>query len=401
MPERIFLSPPHMSGRELDFVREAFASNYIAPLGPQVDAFEREFCERVGVRRCLALSSGTAAMHLALRHFGVGPGDEVFASTLTFIGSVSPVTFLGGTPVFIDSARGTWNMDPDRLAEELARRRERGRPPKAVIPTDIYGQCADYQRIFAICEPHGIPVIVDAAEAPGAHYEWDGEGGEKQIRHAGVGAAAAIYSFNGNKILTTSGGGMLASDDKTLIDRARFFSQQARDPEPHYQHSEIGFNYRMSNILAAIGRGQLTVLEERVKRKREIFETYRQALETLPGVEFMPEAPYGASSRWLTVILITPEAFGANRESVRLALEMENIESRPVWKPMHMQPAFEIDGRPGEAEHNGKTGYPARAVGGEIAEDLFDRGLCLPSGTALTESDLDRVIAVIRRCARN
>jgi dTDP-4-amino-4,6-dideoxygalactose transaminase len=267
-------------------------------------------------------------------------------------------------------------MDPDLLARELEEARERGRLPKAVVPTDLYGQCADYDRIFAVCDRFDVPVVVDAAEAMGARYGCQGG------VHAGKGAKAAVFSFNGNKIMTTSGGGMLASDDKALIDRARFLSQQARDPFPHYEHTELGFNYRMSNVLAAIGRGQLTVLDDRVQRRREIFAYYRGALEDVPGIEFMPEADFGRSNRWLTVILITPEQFGADTEAVRLALKAENIESRPVWKPMHMQPVFQ-------------TTHPCRTVGGSVSEDLFARGLCLPSGTAMTSEDLDRIIRTI------
>lgn len=403
---RIFLSPPHMSGEELSFIQEAFESNYIAPLGPQVDAFEKEFCEWVGVSHAVAVSSGTAAMHLALRQLDIQPGDEVFASTLTFIGSITPILFEGGTPVFIDADADTWNMDPDLLAEELEACRKRGRMPKAVVPTDLYGQCADLDRIRAVCEPYSIPVIVDAAEALGAVYRG---------RSAGAGARAAIYSFNGNKIITTSGGGMLASEDEALIEQARFLSQQARDPAPHYEHTQIGYNYRMSNIVAAIGRGQLKVLEERVQRKREIFNSYREALGDLPGIEFMPEASYGRCNRWLTVILITPGEFGATSEEIRLALEAENIESRPIWKPMHLQPVFDVseqkteDGHPGRrgselraegTTASGKTWYKARKVGGTVSEDLFGRGLCLPSGTQMSEEDLERVVKVIRKVRR-
>jgi dTDP-4-amino-4,6-dideoxygalactose transaminase len=390
---RIFLSPPHMCGEEMRFVNQAFESNYIAPLGPMVDAFEREFSERTGIENALAVSSGTAAMHLALRNLGVGPGDEVFASTLTFIGSVTPIVFEGGIPVFIDSDRSTWNMNPDLLEAELSACRKRGKLPKAIVPTDLYGQCADLNRILDVCQPYGIPVICDSAEALGATYKG---------RSAGKGAKAAVYSFNGNKIITTSGGGMLASDDKEFIEKARFLSQQARDPAPHYEHTTIGYNYRMSNIAAAIGRGQLKALDERVKRKREIFEYYRNALGGLPGVEFMPEAPYGKANRWLTVILITPKKFGTDRETVRLALEAENIESRPLWKPMHMQPVFQGAGHTahgaGLKEGKNKDKIKARAVGCEVAEDLFSRGLCLPSGTAMTEEDMDRVITVIKGC---
>ncbi len=368
---RLFLSPPHMSGQELKFIEEAFDSNYIAPLGPMVEAFEHEFSQLTGIKHCLALNSGTAAIHLALRCLGIGPDDLVLASTLTFIGGISPIKFLGAIPVFIDSDSATWNMDPNLLAEEIESLNKHGNLPKAVLVTDLYGQCVDYDRISEVCEPYGIPIITDSAEAAGATY--------KGI-HSGNGAKAAIYSFNGNKIITTSGGGMLASDDKDLIDYARFLSQQARDPAPHYEHSQIGYNYRMSNILAAIGLGQLEVLEKRVEKKREIFNYYFEALSELPGIEFMPEALYGRSNRWLTVLLINSETFGVDRETVRLALEEENIESRSVWKPMHLQPVFK----------------DCRVRGGAVSEHLFNHGLCLPSGTAMTQEDLERVVEVIR-----
>jgi len=382
-----------MGSEELEFIKKAFESNYIAPLGPQVDAFEDQFARYTGIKHCVALTSGTAAMHLALKECGVGPGDEVLSSTLTFIGSVSPITYLGATPVFVDSDRETWNMDPTLLADELRLCLDRNRTPKAVVPPDLYGQCAEYHGIVGICNEFNIPVVIDAAESLGATYRG---------RSAGKGGRAAIYSFNGNKIVTTSGGGMLASDDEELIEHARFLSQQARDPAPHYEHTEIGHNYRMSNILAAIGRGQLLVLDERVKKKREIFDYYHNALSGLPGIEFMPEADYGKSNRWLTVVLIAPEEFGADKEAIRLALEEENIESRPVWKPMHLQPVFDTENSQIESRKpdSGKPRYKCRVVGGEVAEDLFNRGLCLPSGTAMTNSDLDRIIDTICSCHR-
>ena len=372
---RIFLSPPHMGGDELELVREAFASNYIAPLGPMVDAFENDFTQYTDIKHCVAVASGTAAMHLALRCLGVGRNDAVIASTLTFIGSVTPIIFQGGIPIFIDSDHISWNMNPDLLEEELAANLKRGNRPKAIVPTDIYGQCADMRRILDIGKRFEIPVVSDSAESLGAQFK---------MKHAGKGAAAAVFSFNGNKIITTSGGGMLASDNQSLIDRARFLSQQARDPAQHYEHSEIGYNYRMSNILAAIGRGQLKILNEGIHRRREIFDLYQEGLSDLPGLQFMPEAPYGQCTRWLTVILISPNEFGANREAVRLALEAENIESRPVWKPMHLQPVFK----------------GCRIRGGSVSEDLFDRGLCLPSGIALRDADLGRIVTIIRKCCR-
>ncbi len=386
---------------ELGFIQEAFRSNYIAPIGPMVDAFEQEFANYVGIPHCLAVASGTAAMHLALRELGVGFGDEVLASTLTFIGGVSSAAYLGATLAFVDSDASTWTMDPDLLAEELAACANRGKLPKAVIPTDLYGQCSDLVRIKAVCDRYGIPVVADAAEAVGAFYHGPGldvqprgDDGQKMgagssrtaaydWRHAGYGAKAAIYSFNGNKIITTSSGGLLASEDSSLIARARKLSQQAREPVAYYEHVELGYNYRMSNVLAAVGRGQLLVLKKRVAAKRRIFETYRQLLGDLPGLEFMPEAAFGHSNRWLTVILIHPGQFGSTNEQVRLALEAENVEARPVWKPMHLQPVFR----------------GCRVRGGAISEHLFREGLCLPSGTAITSSEIEKVTQIIRRCS--
>jgi dTDP-4-amino-4,6-dideoxygalactose transaminase len=297
-------------------------------------------------------------------------------------------------------------MDASLLEEELDRCQKRGQLPKAVVPTDLYGQCCNYKQIQAICATYGVPVVVDAAEAMGAGFKRT-EGfdvgsvkAESGYVHAGVGAKAAVFSFNGNKIITTSGGGMVASDDEALIKQARFLSQQARDDAPHYEHSQIGYNYRMSNIVAAIGRGQLRVLAERVDRKRAIFEYYRKALGDLPGIEFMPEAAYGRCNRWLTVLLITPGEFGLDREAVRLALEAENIESRPVWKPMHLQPVFHITElgieSSGYPTYDGKGRFMARVTGGAVSEDLFKRGLCLPSGTQMTEENLERVVRILR-----
>ena len=371
---RIYLSPPHMSGLEEQFVRETFASNWIAPLGPQVDAFEAEFAAAVGAPYALALSSGTAALHLALLLASVGPGDEVLVSTLTFSASANPIIYLGAKPVFIDSERVSWNMDPALLEETLVARARAGKLPKAVIPVHLYGQSADMDPILAACHRYGVTVIEDAAEALGATYKG---------RAPGSLGWAGIYSFNGNKIITTSGGGMLVSGDKGLIDHARKLATQARDPAPYYQHSEIGYNYRMSNVLAAIGRGQLQVLAERVRRKREISAAYRQALDDLPGIAFMPEAAWGRATRWLTCITVDPAEFGADREAIRLALEAEDIESRPLWKPMHLQPVF----------------AGCKVVGGSVAAGLFERGLCLPSGTSLTDADLARVADVVRRMA--
>ncbi|MBP2017890.1 pyridoxal phosphate-dependent aminotransferase EpsN [Symbiobacterium terraclitae] len=371
---RIYLSPPHLTGSEAQYVQEAFATNWVAPLGPHVEAFEREFASTVGSPYALAVSSGTAGLHLALIEAGVGPGDEVLVSTLTFAASVNPICYLGARPVFIDSERTSWNMDPALLEEELERRARVGRLPKAVVLVHLYGQSADIDPIAAACARYEVPLIEDAAEALGATYKG---------RAPGTFGLAGVYSFNGNKIITTSGGGMLVSADEALVQHARKLATQARDPAPHYEHSEIGYNYRMSNVLAGIGRAQLQVLNDRVSARRRNFDLYRRALGDLAGLSFQEEAPWGLHTRWLTCVLIDPEEFGADREALRLALQAENIESRPVWKPMHLQPVF--------------RDYPC--VGGQVAEDLFRRGLCLPSGSSLTEADLDRVVDVVRRCA--
>jgi len=370
---RVYLSPPHVFGRERELVAEAFDSNWIAPLGPHVDAFERELAAVVGRRHAAALSSGTAALHLAVRMLGIGEGDEVLVSDLTFSATANAIVYERARPVFIDATRESWNLDPDLVAEELERCGRAGRLPKAVIAVDLYGQCADYEPLVAACERWGVPLIEDAAEALGASYRG---------RPAGSFGVMAAFSFNGNKIITTSGGGMLVADEERWTKQARFLATQARDPAPHYEHSQIGFNYRMSNVAAAIGRGQLESLEQRVQARRANFEAYREALGDLPGVSFMPEAPYGRCTRWLTCLTIEPELFGASREAVRLALERENIEARPVWKPMHLQPVF---------RH-------CRTVGGAVAADLFEKGLCLPSGSSLTAEDRGRVIAIVRSC---
>lgn len=372
---RIYLSPPHMGPEERELLLAAFDSNWIAPLGPHVDAFERELGEAVGAPSVLALASGTAALHLALIVLGVGAGDEVITSSLTFAASANAITYVGARPVLVDSERASWNLDPDLLDEELEASARRGKLPKAAIVVDLYGQCADYERILASCARWGVPVVEDAAEALGATHG---------TKAAGTLGALGAFSFNGNKIITTSGGGALVSSRADWIARARHLSTQARDPAPHYEHSAIGYNYRLSNLLAAVGRGQLAHLGDRVRRKREIFAFYREALGDLPGLAFMPEAPWGRSNRWLTCVTIDPAAFGATREDVRLHLEARTIESRPVWKPMHLQPAF----------------AGCRVVGGAVSADLFDRGLCLPSGTALDEGDLARIVDAVRSVPR-
>lgn len=369
----ILLSPPHLGDQEFEYVREAFQTNWIAPVGPQINAFEQEFCQKIGANAAVALSSGTAALHLALQILGVQAGDEVICSTLTFIASASPITYLGAKPVFIDSDRSSWNLDPALLETFLKLRSQQGQLPKALILVHLYGQSADIDPILALCRQYGIALVEDAAEALGATYQGQAPGTLGDI---------GIYSFNGNKIITTSGGGMLVSHNPEWVEKARFLATQARDPAPHYQHSQVGYNYRLSNVLAGIGRGQLQVLDERVNARRRIFETYHQHLSSLPGVEFMPEAAFGRATRWLTCLTIDPDAFGCDREQIRLALAAENIESRPVWKPLHLQPVFR----------------DAPIIGGEVAADLFQRGLCLPSGSALTDADLQRVISMVKHC---
>lgn len=371
---RVFLSSPHMSGAELEYIHDTFDSNWIAPLGPQVDGFEQELCEVVGSNHAAALSSGTAALHLALILTGVERGDEVMVSSFTFSASVNPIVYLGARPVFIDSDRASWNLDPALLAEAITDRARRGRLPRCVVPVHLYGQSVDMDPVLEVCNEYGIPVIEDAAEALGASYRG---------RAPGTLGRAGIYSFNGNKIITTSGGGMLVSDDENLVARARKLATQARDPAPHYQHSEIGYNYRLSNVLAGIGRAQLKVLRQRVESRRRNFDFYLQALGDLPGVEFMPEAPWGQHTRWLTTLTIDPAELGVDREVIRLALEAENIEARPVWKPMHSQPVFS------ECE----------VVGGGVSEALFAHGLCLPSGSNLETKDLERVVDIVRKAS--
>ena len=354
MNKRIYLSPPHLSGQERDLIGAALDSNWIAPLGPMVDAFEEEVGAYVGVKYATALSSGTASLHLAVLISGVQQGDVVVCPTLTFSATANVIAYAGARPVFIDCDRKTWTLDPVLLEEELSSRASSGRIPAAVIAVDLYGQCVDYDKIERICQSYGVPLIEDAAEALGATYRG---------RRAGSFGKMAVFSFNGNKIITTSGGGMLISREKALVDRARFLSTQARDPAPHYQHSTIGYNYRMSNLLAAVGRGQLKVIDERISARRRVFDNYRAALRECGGITFMPEADYGTGNRWLTCIMIDPKEFGVTREDVRLALEDQNIESRPIWKPMHMQPVFKDcsirggDGadRPREALHRGVT----------------------------------------------
>ncbi|AFY54690.1 putative PLP-dependent enzyme possibly involved in cell wall biogenesis [Rivularia sp. PCC 7116] len=370
MSKRMFLSPPHMGGEEFTFVKEAFDTNWLAPVGPHLNAFEEEFCQITEAKAAAAVSSGTAALHLALRLAGVTAGDEVICSTLTFVASANPILYQGATPVFIDSETESWNMNPVLLQEELTKRAKIGKLPKAVVLVHLYGQSADIEPILQTCQQYNIPLIEDAAEALGATYKG---------KMPGTFGKFGIYSFNGNKIITTTGGGMLVSDDEEAIQKARFWATQARDRAPHYQHSESGYNYRLSNVLAGIGRGQLRVLKDRVAARRRNFEVYHKTLSRLPGIKFMPEASFGQSSRWLTCLKVDPAESGVDQEKIRTTLEQHNIESRPVWKPLHLQPLFK----------------DCACVGGSVAEDLFEKGLCLPSGSSMTDDDLNRVIEII------
>lgn len=375
--KRIYLSPPHMGEYEQQFVADAFDTNWIAPLGPHVDAFERELAEYVGVAGAVALSSGTAAIHLALRLLGVGAGDVVFCSTLTFVASANPILYQGAEPVFIDSEPESWNMSPAALQAAFKSSEKSGRLPKAVIIVNLYGQSADMEPLLEICRGYEVPVIEDAAESLGATYQGKASGGFGRF---------GIFSFNGNKIITTSGGGMLVSDDLRALEKARFWATQARDPAEHYQHSELGYNYRMSNVLAAIGRGQLRVLDERVQLKRAVFERYWHAFAAIDGFELMPQAQFGGATRWLTALTVCQELCGVTAGDIIKFLADENIEARPVWKPLHLQPLFrECDYYPHNSGHS-------------ISDKLFACGLCLPSGSNMTAEEQYRVIESVRKC---
>ncbi len=357
-----------MGSEERDLLLEAFDSNWIAPLGPHVNAFEKECASTCGVTAATALSSGTAGLHLALLLLDVKPGDVVLTSSLTFAATVNAIVYCGAEPVFIDCDAASWTLDPTVLETALKTLAAEGRRVAAVVAVDLYGQCCDYETIEALCAEHGVPLVEDAAESLGATAHG---------RPAGSFGALGVLSFNGNKIITTSGGGMLLSQDAQHIERARYLATQARDPVPHYQHSTIGYNYRLSNLLAAVGRGQLRALPDRVAARRRIRSHYQAALGELPGVQFLEDAPWCQGNAWLTCLQIDPDRFGADRETVRLHLEGDDIESRPVWKPMHLQPVFASN----------------RAFGGEVSADLFTHGLCLPSGSALSDADLDRVVS--------
>ncbi|WP_438319193.1 aminotransferase class I/II-fold pyridoxal phosphate-dependent enzyme [Sporosarcina sp. FA9] len=365
-----------MSGNEQKYICEAFETNWIAPLGPNVDEFEKEFATYVGTEGAASLSSGTAAIHLALELIGIGRGDIVFCSTLTFVASANPILYLGAEPIFIDSEEETWNMSPIALTRALEEAQANGKLPKAVIVVNLYGQSAKFDELLEICNEFGVPIVEDAAESLGSLYKGKQSG---TLGHFG------IYSFNGNKIITTSGGGMLVSNDLNALDRSRFLSAQARDLASHYQHSTIGYNYRMSNILAGVGRAQLQVLNERVKARRQVFDRYAEALGSITGVHFMPELQGTFSNRWLTALTLDPKVIQITPFDLIKKLELENIEARPVWKPLHLQPLFEAC-----------KFYPheERVI---VSEKLFAEGLCLPSGSNLTIQQQDRIIIIIKR----
>lgn len=366
---RIYLSAPHLGTLEETFAREAFATNWVSTVGPNLEAFEKSFSELVGGLPCVALSSGTAAIHLGLKLLGIEKNDEVVCPTLTFAASANPIVYEGARPIFVDSERRSWNLDPERLAEAIEDRIKRGRKPKAVIVVHLYGQSADLEGLESVCAKYEIPILEDAAEALGTTYR------DVQV---GTRAPVSIFSFNGNKIITTSGGGMLVARDPAWVAKARFWSQQSREPSIAYEHKELGYNYRMSNVLAGIGRGQLAVLHERVAARRAVAERYEAAFRDLPGMSLMPQAPWGLHTNWLSVFLVDSEA---TRNATMEALAAQNIEARPVWKPMHLQPVFADCPR----------------YGGEVAEDLFTRGICLPSSSSLSVEDQQRVIDVVSR----
>jgi len=372
--KRIYLASPHMGGKELEFVQNAFESNWIAPLGPHVNAFETELAELVEVNSAAALSCGTAAIHLGLKSLGVTVGDTVFCSSLTFSASCNPIIYQNATPVFIDSDFESWNMSPLALKKAFEESEKEGKLPKAVVVVNLYGQSADMDKIKAICDEYEVPILEDAAESLGATYKGKASGTFGEI---------GVYSFNGNKIITTSSGGMLISNNEAVIKKVRFWATQARDQARHYQHSEIGYNYRMSNVLAAIGRGQLRVLKERVAQKKAINEFYKEHLKDISDIEFAPVATYGKPNFWLTVITINSKSKVKPLDMME-ALEKENIESRPVWKPMHLQPIFE------------KYKFVSQRIEGSVAEDIFNRGVCLPSDTKMCIEDVYRIVNIIK-----
>jgi dTDP-4-amino-4,6-dideoxygalactose transaminase len=376
LSQRVWLSSPHLGDEETAFVEDAFRTNWIAPLGPHVDGVEREIAAYAGVGHAAALSSGTAAIHLGLLLLGVQPGDTVFCSSLTFVGSCNPILYCGARPVFIDSEPGSWNMSPPALERAFAWAARENRLPRCVILVNLYGQSADMDALLPLCERYGVPVLEDAAESLGATYKG---------RASGSFGRVGVFSFNGNKIITTSGGGMLVSDDGELVARARKLATQARDPAPHYEHTEVGFNYRMSNVLAGIGRGQLRVLDQRVARRRAVHDTYRQALADVAEVQWMPEPPGLRSTRWLTCLWLAGADASQRRDHVLRSLERHSIEARPVWKPMHLQPLYR------------EAPYFAHAEDDDVAARLFGAGICLPSGSNMPDEQLARVIDHLRR----
>lgn len=370
---RIYLSPPEIRPQDHVNVDAVLSSNWVAPVGPHLVEFESQVAQRSNRSSAVALSSGTAALHLALLLLKVGPGDTVLCPSLTFAASANPIVYCGAQPVFIDSETETWNLDPVLLAEALKSMQAEGTLPKAVIVVHLYGQCAQMDSILGVCADYGVPVIEDAAEALGARYRG---------RPAGSMGALSFFSFNGNKIITTSGGGMLLSDDAALIERARYLSTQAREPVAHYEHKEIGYNYRLSNVLAGLGLSQLEDLDRRIAKRREHFEAYSAAFAKLPGIEPMPIADANSANYWLSCFLIDPEEAGVSKDQVIHALEAEDIEARPIWKPLHLQPVFK----------------DVKMFGGKQAARLFKQGICLPTGTSLSEADRRRVIDVVRAC---
>lgn len=363
-----------MSGYEKDYINEAFDLNWIAPLGNNVDGFERELADYNDIEHVAVVNSGTAAIHLALKLLNIEAGDTVFCSSLTFVASVNPILYEKAVPVLIDSELDTWNMSPQALARALKEADEKNNLPKAVIVVHLYGQSAKIDEIISLCKKYDVPVIEDAAESLGSTYK-----GQK----SGTFGKYGIFSFNGNKVITTSGGGALVAHDGEAIERAKFLAQQAREPALHYEHDEIGYNYRMSNIVAGIGRGQLKVIEERIKRRREIFNTYKQALSHISGIQFQPELKHSKSNRWLTALTIDPEITETTNLKIIEALAEENIESRPVWKPMHLQPLYE------------DASYYPHEEDISISDQLYKNGICLPSGTNLTKDDQERIISII------
>ena len=376
--QRIFLSAPHMGDYEKEYVEEAFRTNWIAPVGPNVDGFEQEMAQKVGIKSAAALSSGTAALHLSLIVLGVGEGDCVFCSSLTFVATANPILYQNAEPVFIDSEPESWNMSPLALERALEEAKAEGRLPKAIMVVNIYGQNADMDPILELANAYGVPVIEDAAESLGSTYKG---------RPSGTLGLLGVYSFNGNKIITTSGGGMLVSDDEDLIAKARFLSTQAREPEIHYEHKEVGYNYRMSNILAGVGRGQLRVLDDRVAARRRLFQTYVEAFRDYPEITWMPEPEWSYTNRWLSVCTIDQKATGIDLRKLIHDLGQEMIEARPIWKPLHLQPLFK-----------GAKCYPHDNH--NVSEELYNNGICLPSGTAMTDKDISRVADTIKPLIR-